>query len=301
VNYLLAVIAAGLLGIGFVLQQRVAEQLPKGRFLSVRLMADLVRDRRWLAGLFIMVAGQLVSAWVIGHLVLSIAEPLLASDLLFALLLAWPLSRQRLSRTELIGALTLIAGVAALSLARSTPAAEISVGSLSNWPLAATVVAFVSYGFAVLGQNRSGDLRATLTGVSAGLLFGLQDALTRSAVQTLAAGHLAGLLTSWPGYAVVVVGVTAVWLMESAFSAAPLYASLPAITAGEPVTGIALGIVVFGDRLHTTPVLLGVQAAGFAALVTGVVLVARGPAIGGVRIEPCPAQDAEQPNGTKQD
>ncbi|HEX7267903.1 MAG TPA: hypothetical protein VF256_10815 [Streptosporangiaceae bacterium] len=59
-----------------------------------------------------MVAGQIASGWVIGHLKLSIAEPLLASNLVLALFAA-PLSRQRVTRAELIGAVILSAGVAA--------------------------------------------------------------------------------------------------------------------------------------------------------------------------------------------
>ena len=45
----------------------------------------------------------------------------------------------------------------------------------------------------------------------------------------------------------------------------------------------ALGIVVFGDKLHTSPGLLAIQAAGFAALIAGVIMVARGPALAAIR------------------
>jgi drug/metabolite transporter (DMT)-like permease len=119
VNYLLAILAAGLLGTGFVLQQAVAEHAPKVDFLRPRLLLDLLRHRRWLAGVATMVAGQLLSAWVIGHVTLSVAEPLLTANLLFALLLAWPLSKQPLTRAEIAGALILVAGVTALSLTRT--------------------------------------------------------------------------------------------------------------------------------------------------------------------------------------
>jgi hypothetical protein len=42
VEYLLAVVAAGLLGAGFVFQQHAAQQAPQAHFLRVRLLADLV-------------------------------------------------------------------------------------------------------------------------------------------------------------------------------------------------------------------------------------------------------------------
>lgn len=281
-NYALALVAAALLGTGFVLQQAVAEQTPRGDFLRARLLLDLIHRGKWLAGVANMVAGQLLSAWVIGHVVLSVAEPLLTANLLFALVLAWPLSGQSLTKSEVAGALLLMGGVTVLSLARTVHSVSVTVGTQANWPVAAAGVAAVAAGFAAVGRRRAGDARATWTGASAGLVFGLQDALTRQTVHLLGLGVLA-VLTSWPGYLLVAVGVIALWLMQSAFSAGPLHASLPAITAGEPVAGICLGIVVFGDQLATSPGLVALQAAGFAALVVGVVMVARGPALGAVR------------------
>lgn len=144
----------------------------------------------------------------------------------------------------------------------------------------------IAAALAALGRRRSGDLRATLTGASAGVTFGMQDALTRRVVQVLTGHGAAALLSTWPGYTLVAVGLIGFWLMSSAFSAGPLRASLPAITAGEPVTGIALGIVVFSDQLHTSPGLIAVQVAGLAALVFGVILVARGPALTATRTSP---------------
>ena len=71
--------------------------------------------------------------------------------------------------------------------------------------------------------------------------------------------------------------------MQNAFSAAPLHASLPAIAAGQPLAGIALGIVVFGDSIQITPGLLAIKAGGIAALIIGVVAVARSSAFTGLR------------------
>jgi hypothetical protein len=87
------------------------------------------------------------------------------------------------------------------------------------------------------------------------------------------------LLAGWLGYALVLASLAGFWLMESAFSAAPLHASLPAITAAEPVAGMLLGVVVFGDVIHVSPGMLALQAAGLAALVAGVILVARAPVL----------------------
>ena len=281
-EYLLAMAAAVLLGTGFVLQQRVAERAPKAHFLHLRLLGDLVRKPRWLVGIAAMVGGQLTSAWVLGHLKLSIAEPLLASNLIFALILAAILSRQRVTKTELIGAVMLSAGVVALALTRAPRSATVSFGSFTYWPAAAGV-GLLAYGLVQAGRRRPGDQRAMLTGIAAGLVFGISDALTRRTMQLLSAHTLAALFTSWPVYCLVAAGFVGILLLESAFNAGPLRASLPGIAAAEPVSGIVLGMVVFADPVFVSPGMLALRAAGIAALIIGVIMVARAPVLSSLR------------------
>ncbi len=272
----IAVVAAMLLGFGFVLQQHAAQRVRDAKFLRPGLIAKLVHSRRWLAGLAALVAGDLLSAWTLGHLDLSVTEPLLTTSLLFALLLAVPLSGQALRRTEIFGAFLLTAGVSALSATRSVRAPSESFGSFSHWPTAA-VIALIAAALVQLGRGRPGGARATLTGTASGLILGISDALTRRSVQILDGNHPLSLLRTWPGYATVAAAIVGWWLMQNAFSAAPLHKSLPAITAAEPASGMVLGVLVYGDVIHVSPGLLAVQAAGIAALVGGVIMVATAP------------------------
>jgi drug/metabolite transporter (DMT)-like permease len=269
-------VAAMLIGFGFVLQQHAAEQVETAAFLQPGLMAKLVRNRRWLGGIAALAAGDLLSAWTLGHLTLSITEPLLTTNLIFALVLAVPLSGQTLRRTEVVGALLLTAGVAALSATRTVHAPGESFGSVSHWPVAGAI-ALVAAILVAVGRNRNGVARATLTGAASGLVFGIADALTRTSVQMLDGRSPVHFFVTWPGYTTVATSIVGLWLMQNAFNAAPLHASLPAVTAAEPIAGTVLGVVVFGDVVHVTPWLLAAQAAGAAAVVGGVILVARAP------------------------
>jgi drug/metabolite transporter (DMT)-like permease len=287
VDYATTLAAAVLLGIGFVLQQYAARQEPECRFLSLRILTDLLRKPRWLVGIACMVAGQLLAAWSIGHAALTLVEPLLTTYLLFALILAVPLSRQSVRWTEVTGALILCAGVTLLSLSRSTKPIGLSFGSFTHWP-AAAIIAGIAFVAVQIGQRTRGTARATLTGLAAGLVFGIQDALTRQTLEILQGHPVTVLLTTWPPYCLLGAGIVGLWLMQSAFSAGPLHSSLPAIAAGEPVAGIALGIVVFGDRIQISPGMLAIEAGGIAALIVGVVAVARSSAFGGLRKIPHP-------------
>jgi hypothetical protein len=283
-DYATTLVAAVLLGIGFVLQQHSAGQEPESRFLSPRILTDLLGKPRWLLGTACMVSGYLLAAWSIGHLALTLVEPLLTTYLVWALVLAVPMSRQAVKLTEVTGALVLICGVTLLSVTRSTTPVGLSFGSFSHW-YAAAIIAGIAFAAVQAGYYKRGHARATLTGLGAGLVFGIQDALTRQTLEILQ-GHsysVAMLFTTWPAYALAGAGIVGFWLMQNAFSVAPLRASLPAIAAGEPVAGMALGVVVFGDRVQISAGTLAIEAGGVAALIIGVVAVARSAAFSGLR------------------
>jgi drug/metabolite transporter (DMT)-like permease len=282
VDYATALLAAVLLGVGFVLQQYAAEQEPESRFLRLSILTDLLRKPRWLLGIGCMVAGYGLAAWSIDHLELTLVEPLLTTYLVWALVLAVPLSRQRLKVAEVIGALILITGVGLVSASRSITPIGLDFGSLSHW-YAAAIIAGVALVAVMIGHRRTGQVRATLTGLAAGLVFGIQDALTRQTLTGLQGNSWTVLFTTWSAYALIAAGIVGIWLMQNAFSAAPLHASLPGIAAGEPLAGIALGILVFGDRVQVTPGLLAIEAGGIAALIVGVIAVARSSAFSGLR------------------
>ncbi|HEV2259513.1 MAG TPA: DMT family transporter [Streptosporangiaceae bacterium] len=282
VDYATALLAAVVLGVGFVLQQYAAGQEPESRFLRLRILTDLLRKPRWLLGIACMIAGYLLAAWSIDHLELTLVEPLLTTYLVWALVLAVPISRQPVKVAEVAGALILVGGVTLISLTRSTTPVGLSFGSLSHW-YAAAIIAGVAFVAVVIGHRRQGQVRATLTGTAAGLVFGVQDALTRQTLESLQGNSWTVLFSTWSAYALVGAGILGIWLMQNAFSAAPLHASLPAIAAGEPLAGIALGIVVFGDQVQITPGMLAIEAGGIAALIVGVIAVARSSAFGGLR------------------
>ncbi|HEY3876970.1 MAG TPA: DMT family transporter, partial [Trebonia sp.] len=248
-DYGLTLLAALLIGTGFVLQQNAAQREPASRFMSLRLITDLLRQPRWLAGIGCMIGGQVLAAWSIGNLSLAFVEPLLTTNLVFALLLAVPIVKATLRFWEIFGAVVLCLGVALLSAARSAKPIGLSFGSVSHWP-AAAVIAAIAFAAVHAGRMHPGRPRAMLTGLGAGLVFGIQDALTRQTLQILSSSGVGAMFTTWAPYALVGAGAIGIWLMQSAFNSGPLPLSLPAISAGEPLVGIFLGVLVFGDRIQ---------------------------------------------------
>ncbi|MFF4834323.1 DMT family transporter [Streptomyces sp. NPDC001315] len=275
---ILAVSAACCLGFGFVLQQNAAEKAPLSDFLSFRLLLDLMKVPRWLGGIGLMVAGMVLGAIALGKGEISLVEPLLATNLLFALALSRHQTRQSLGRQGWAGLALLAGGVTAFIVA-----GEPRGGSAINDPLRHWLIIGVMIGLALLLTTYAKRSRLSggpvLLGLAAGLLYGVQDALTRVSGQRFSAGGLVEVLTGWQPYAVLALGVTGLVLVQSAFETAPLRMSLPALTAAQPLAGIACGVGFLGDRLRTDTGALAWEAAGLAAVVVGIVLLGLHPAM----------------------
>jgi hypothetical protein len=275
---LLAVSAACCLGFGFVLQQNAAQKAPLGDFLSPRLLLDLMRVPRWLGGMGLMVAGMALGATALGHGQVSLVEPLLATNLLFALALSRRQTGQPLGRQGWSGLLLLGGGVSAFIVAGEPRGGTAVSDPLRHWLIIGGMVglALLLTAYAKRSRLSSGPV---LLALAAGLLYGVQDALTRVSGERFSDGGLALLLTGWQPYAVLVLGVTGLVLVQSAFETAPLRMSLPPLTAAQPLAGIICGVGFLGDRLRTDAGALAWEAAGLAAAVVGIMLLGMHPAM----------------------
>lgn len=280
VVFLLAVGAACCLGLGFVLQQQAAQRAPRSDLLHWRLLLDLMRMPQWLLGTAFMVSGLALSALALDKGEVSLVEPLLATNLLFAMALARVLTRQSLGRSGWCGVLLLAAGVTMFIVAGKPQGGGTEAGALRHW---LTVGIVVGLTLLLVSTARRMPLleEATLLALAAGLLYGLQDALTRTVAQRLDHHGLGEVLRTWEPYAVLAAGVVGLLLVQSAFEAAPLRMSLPALTAAQPLTGIACAVAFLGDRLRVTPAALAWEAAGLVCIVVGVVVIGRHPAMPG--------------------
>ncbi|MFD5872419.1 DMT family transporter [Streptomyces sp. NPDC060322] len=275
---LLSVGAACCLGFGFVFQQDAARRAPLSDFLSPRLLLDLMRVPSWLAGLGLMVCGMVLGALALGQGEVSVVEPLLATNLLFAMALSRHRTGQSLGRQGWGGLCLLAGGVTAFLLAGEPQGGEAETSSLRQW-LVIGVVAGLALVLTACARHPRTRGTPVFLGLAAGLLYGLQDALTRLSGERLTADGWDALLTSWYPYAVLVLGVTGLLLVQSAFEAGPLRMSLPALTAAQPLSGILCGIGFLGDQVRTDTGALAWQAAGLAAIVAGIVLLGLHPAM----------------------
>ncbi|MEU1705858.1 DMT family transporter [Streptomyces sp. NPDC005706] len=289
---LLAVGAAACVGCGFVLQQNAAQRAPLGDFLSFRLLLDLMRVPRWLGGIALMVAGMVLGAVALGKGEISLVEPLLATNLLFALALSRLRTGKSLGRQGWAGLGLLAGGVSAFIVAGEPRGGIAVTDPLRHWLIIGVMLgaALVLTTWAKRSRLDGGPV---LLATAAGLLYGVQDALTRISGTRFAAGGFPELLSGWQPYGVLALGVTGLVLVQSAFETAELRMSLPALTAAQPLAGILCGVGFLGDRLRTDTGALAWEAAGLAAIVAGIVLLGMHPAMPSGAADPERARDLQ--------
>ncbi|WP_218038817.1 DMT family transporter [Acrocarpospora pleiomorpha] len=278
ITVVLGLAAAALLGVGFVAQQHAAYTEPLGEMLRLRLLLDLIHKPLWLGGLGAMIAGQVLGALALHRTDVARVEPLLATNLIFALAMAAAVYRERLGRWEWLGAVLVSGGVAAFLLSGEPHSGGPPVSASVVW-VAMLVTLLTAAGLVVVAVRVTLPIKAMLLAAAAGILYGIQDVLTRdSLVRMGRTGHgPAWLLTTWQPYTLIMVAVVGLLLSQSAFDAAPLRVSLPAATAAEPIIGIVLGVAILGERLRVDPPALAGEVAGLIALVTGIVILGRSP------------------------
>ncbi|MEV0735786.1 DMT family transporter [Streptomyces sp. NPDC050549] len=289
---MLSVSAACCLGFGFVLQQNAAQQAPLSDFLSPRLLLDLMRVPRWLGGIALMVTGMVLGAIALSQGEVSLVEPLLATNLLFALALSRKQTRQSLGRQGWAGLALLAGGVTAFIVAGEPRSGTAVTDPFRHWLIIGAMVglALLLTTYAKRSRLSAGPV---LLALAAGLLYGVQDALTRVSGQRFTEGGLTELVTGWQPYGVLALGVTGLVLVQSAFETAPLRMSLPALTAAQPLAGIICGVGFLGDRLRTDTGALAWEAVGLAGIVVGILLLGMHPAMPRGTTKPRPALDLQ--------
>ena len=98
--------------------------------------------------------------------------------------------------------------------------------------------------------------------------------MLKSATGTFADQGFLAFLRSWQTYGFAVTGAVAVLLLENALQAGPLAAAQPALTIGDAMVSLALGMTLFDERIRTGWWLLP-ELCGAVLIVGGVVVLSR--------------------------
>ncbi len=267
-----ALAAAFCFALGSLVQQGVARESGTG-ILRLELLLSLIRQPRWVIGVVLGAGSFVIQGVALAFGPLTLVQPIAATDVLFALPMIARRNQRRLTGQDAAGALIVTAGIV-IFLTVSPPASGQSAPGLTDWLPAIAAVAVLSAGSAVVAVRVRGHARVVWLAATAGCLYGLLDALTKSSVDILAARG-PGVLATWEPYALAVAAVFGELYGQSAFGSGPLSLSLPVIDTVEPVTAVVIGATVFGERLASSAALQAVQLAGGVLAVAGIAVLSR--------------------------
>lgn len=187
-------------------------------------------------------------ALALGFGSLLLVQPVLVSALLFALPLSARLARRTVSRADWMWALLLTGALTVFVLLARTSTGTYSV-SVSTTVTVAVVCTSVVALCVVLATRSSNWRRAVLLAAAVGVMFGVVAVLTKIVMHLVADGDALATFTTPALYLVVVLGVLATLLQQSAFHAGSLQTSVPTMLVLEPVVAVLLGSVVLGEHL----------------------------------------------------
>jgi drug/metabolite transporter (DMT)-like permease len=271
---LFALCAAVFMAIGIVVRQRATIDVPSEQGVSAVMFTTLLRRPLWWAGTAAAVAGYGFQALALIKGSLILVQPLLVSALLFALPLSARLAGRRVTRGEWLWAGVLTTGLAVFVLL-ARPGRSEHTASLTVATVVTVVCAVIIVGCVVLAVKIGGWQRATLLGVAVGVLFGVVAVLTKIVMHILDQRGAMSLLATPAPYALVVLGVVATLLQQSAFHAGALHATVPTMLVLEPVVAVFLGAIVLGEELEAGRYQAIALTAAIAAMTAATVALGR--------------------------
>ncbi|MGH3785638.1 MAG: DMT family transporter [Pseudonocardiaceae bacterium] len=269
----LSLLAAVCFGIASMLQHHGANQVRRRFPLHPQLLVDVARQRWWLLGIVAEVIAVALHMVAVNFGPLSVVQPLLALGLVVALPLQAVFGRV-VSRRALLAAALTVAGLVVFLAVQ--PALESQPPqSISEWLPGLLLIGLVASGTLIIALVRPGRARSVGLGATAGCCFALSAALVKTWGGILGAGGLPALATSWELWTALGCGLAGVLLAQASFQSGPLGGPLAAMMVIDPIVGVSLGAIVFGESFATGPLAV-VQGAGLALTLAGVTLLATG-------------------------
>jgi len=275
VPVLFALLTAFSNAVNVVTQHKASISAPK-RSKGWRFAIYLFRNPLWLFGWVALVAAFVFQALALHNGPISVVQPLLVSELVFALVLRWLWIHQAIKPVTWWSAGVTCAALAAF-IAVAEPSGGSTVPTSRVWVSAAAAIVGCVAVTAALGWfwRGSAGRRAALLGASASMLWAFVAALIKATTDTLTQFGVSGMFTHWPVYALAAAGLTAEILNQAALHVGPLSVSQPFIVIVDPIVSIALSVWIYGETFSPNAARLAIGAMSFAAMCGAVVVLTR--------------------------
>ncbi|MHA7650506.1 DMT family transporter [Mycobacterium sp. ML4] len=245
---LLALGAALLAGVSYVILQRSAQQVSDENVGHLTLFQLSLRHVQWWLGSLAALGSFVLQALALTLGSVVLVQALQATALLFALPIDARLTHHRCTAKEWLWAVLLAAAVAVIVLA-GDPTAGYARAPLHSWLVVAAVMVPAVLLCVVGARVASGAVSAVLLALASAATLAVFTVLTKGVMAELGEGFSA-LARAPELYAWMAVLPLGLMLQQSALRLGALTATLPTITVSRPVIASVLGVTVLGEVVH---------------------------------------------------
>jgi drug/metabolite transporter (DMT)-like permease len=244
----------------------------------LRLMRLLVRRRLWLIGWCTNLVGFGVQALALHFGSVALVQPVLVTQLLFAVPLAAAWQRLKPRRWDWVAAALICGGLVVFLTVRGVVPTDREADRIRLiWACLAAAAGVIA--IVVASVRFSRRTRATLLAVAAGLCFAVTAAMIKLTTADLLHRGVAATAHDWPGYTLAVATVTGLLLEQGAFAGGSLPSAVAAMIITNPIVSYAIGVLAFGVAFPHGALHLAALVGAGALISIGAVGLAHSPLV----------------------
>jgi drug/metabolite transporter (DMT)-like permease len=238
------------------------------------LVAFLIRQPLWLLGWAAAAGGFAFQAVALHNGQLSIVQPLLVTELVFALLLRRFWIHQHIAKMAWTGALITCAALTVFLTAAQPHGGHLRPDA-ADWASALAIFGGAVAVLTVMARWGSPVRRAALYATATSITWALMAAFIKATTDVLVASGPVGTLEHWPVYALVASGVLGSVLQQAALQVGPLSVSQPLIVVVDPAVAIALSVLIFDERFTQSVAQKTIAGVAFCVMAVGVTVLSQ--------------------------
>ena len=270
---LFALAAAFTNALNMVTQHRASIGDP-GHSKGWRFVRYLVSNPMWLFGWVALAGSFIFQALALHNGQMSVVQPLLVTELVFALVLRRLWIHQQI-RDVTWWAAVVTCGSLALFVAVSEPTGGNAQPTSSAWIGAIVATGGAAAILALIGTRGSPVRRAATLGAATAILWALVATFIKAMTNTLTQFGLVGMFTHWPVYALIVFSIVAELLNQTALHVGPLSISQPLLVIVDPIVSIVLSVWIFAEVFTENALRLSVAFIAFGVMCAAATVLAR--------------------------
>jgi drug/metabolite transporter (DMT)-like permease len=283
----LSVLAAFLFALSAAIQQRAAQQNSRHYSTSrgrarlravfsplLELARRLLRSPLWLAGWAVNLVGFMAQAVALHLGSVAVVQPLLVTQLLFALPLAAAWNHRRLTHWDWLAATAVCGGLAVFLAVRGIAPLD---ADPDRWRafLAIVSAAGLVCLLVAAAAGRPPSQHAFLIATAAGVCFAISAVLIKLTATDLVDRGVVATALDWPGYVLAASTATGLLLEQGAFATGSLPTAISAMTITNTLVSYTVGVLAFHAAVPTSPGALAALAGAGALICIGVIGLAQ--------------------------